>query len=181
MTKRILIAEDDSAIAELERDYLEIYGYETVVADNGERATELALSGNFSLILLDIMLPKKNGYEVCREIRKTLDIPVLMVTAKQESVDKIRGLGLGADDYISKPFDPAELVARVNAHIARYERLTGKGGKKDEKECIESGSLKIYPQSWKVYSDGKEVEMANKEFELLVFLASNPNIVFSKE
>ena len=181
MTKRILIAEDDSAIAELERDYLEIYGYETVVADNGERAAELALSGNFSLILLDIMLPKKNGYEVCREIRKNLDIPVLMVTAKQESVDKIRGLGLGADDYISKPFDPAELVARVNAHMARYERLTGKGATKDEKECIESGSLKIYPQSWKVYSDGKEVEMANKEFELLVFLASNPNIVFSKE
>lgn len=181
MNKKILIAEDDEAIAELERDYLEISGYQAVVADNGGKALELALSGSFSLILLDIMLPVKNGYEVCREIRAQSDIPILMVTAKQESVDKIRGLGLGADDYIAKPFDPSELVARVNAHIARYERLTGKRGDSGDGEVIRCGNLQIHPQSWKVFSDGQEIDMANKEFELLAFLATNPNIVFSKE
>lgn len=177
--QRILIAEDDPAIAALEQDYLEINGFETVIAENGAEALHLALGEKFDLILLDIMLPDKNGYDICKEIREHKDLPIIMVTAKQESIDKIRGLGLGADDYISKPFDPAELVARVRAHISRYERLTGKH--EDAQNVIEYESIKMFKNAWKIYVNNKEIEMANKEFELLLFLMSNPNTVFSKE
>ena len=124
---RILIAEDDAEIAMLERDYLEIEGFETELVEDGEQAAAAALTGRYDLILLDLMLPGCDGYEVCRRIRDRVDVPILMVTARTESVDKIRGLGLGADDYIAKPFDPAELVARVKAHLSRYARLTGGG------------------------------------------------------
>ena len=178
MTK-ILIAEDDPEIAMLERDYLEIEGFEVSVVDNGQQAVTQALSGDFGLILLDLMLPGCNGYDVCRLIRDRIDVPILMVTARTESVDKIRGLGLGADDYIPKPFDPAELVARVKAHLSRYARLTGGG--QGEPEVISLGNVQILPQSWKVVKDGREIKMPNREFALLKFLAEHPNTVFSKE
>ena len=178
MTK-ILIAEDDPEIAMLEWDYLEIEGFEVSVVDNGQQAVTQALNGDFSLILLDLMLPGCNGYDVCRLIRDRIDVPILMVTARTESVDKIRGLGLGADDYIPKPFDPAELTARVKAHLSRYARLTGGG--QGEPEVISLGNVQILPQSWKVVKDGREIKMPNREFALLKFLAEHPNTVFSKE
>ena len=178
MTK-ILIAEDDPEIAMLERDYLEMEGFQVSIVDNGQLAVTQALNGDFSLILLDLMLPGCNGYDVCRLIRDRIDVPILMVTARTESVDKIRGLGLGADDYIPKPFDPAELVARVKAHLSRYARLTGGG--QGEPEVISLGNVQILPQSWKVVKDGREIKMPNREFALLKYLAEHPNTVFSKE
>ena len=177
---RILIAEDDAEIAMLERDYLEIEGFETELVEDGEQAAAAALTGRYDLILLDLMLPGCDGYEVCRRIRDRVDVPILMVTARTESVDKIRGLGLGADDYIAKPFDPAELVARVKAHLSRYDRLVGDGRAQDV-ERITVGELTILPRSWKVYKGERELRLPNREFELLKFLAENPNIVFSKE
>ena len=177
----ILIVEDDEEIAMLERDYLEIEGFQTQVIADGEAAETAALSGQYDLILLDLMLPGRSGYEVCRRIRDQVDIPILMVTARTESVDKIRGLGLGADDYIAKPFDPAELVARVKAHLSRYARLTGGGEESPAQEVITIGDVEIFPRSWKVCKGGRELKMPNREFTLLKFLAENPNIVFSKE
>ena len=176
---KILIVEDDSEIALLERDYLEIEGLESDVVSDGESAVSAALSGGYDLVLLDLMLPGLNGYDVCRQIRDRVDVPILMVTARTDSVDKIRGLG--ADDYIAKPFDPAELVARVKAHLSRYARLTGSGGRQAEQEVIVVGDLQILPRSWKVYKGERELKMPNREFALLKFLAENPNIVFSKE
>ena len=178
---KILIVEDDSEIALLERDYLEIEGLESDVVSDGESAVSAALSGGYDLVLLDLMLPGLNGYDVCRQIRDRVDVPILMVTARTDSVDKIRGLGLGADDYIAKPFDPAELVARVKAHLSRYARLTGSGGRQAEQEVIVVGDLQILPRSWKVYKGERELKMPNREFALLKFLAENPNIGFSKE
>ena len=178
--KKILIVEDDREIAMLERDYLEIEGFETQVVDNGDSAVAEALSGTYDLLLLDLMLPGCNGYEVCRQIRDRVDVPILMVTARTESVDKVRGLGLGADDYIAKPFDPSELVARVKAHLSRYDRLTSGGGR-GSRDVIRVGTLEIHPRSWKVYKNGGELKLPNREFTLLKFLAENPNIVFSKE
>lgn len=181
--EKILIVEDDTAIAEIERDYLSLSGYEVTLAGDGETGLHLGQSGDFDLILLDLMLPGKSGYDVCKEIRGKIDIPILMVTARTESIDKIRGLGVGADDYIAKPFDPAELVARVHANLRQYERLTNKNTSynvaEQEEICIQD--LKILVNSWKVYKDGKEIKFPNREFELLKFLAMNPNIVFSKE
>lgn len=177
--KKILIVEDDPEIAMLERDYLEIEGFETEILADGEAAVSKALSTRYDLLLLDLMLPGCNGYDICRRIREKLDVPILMVTARTESVDKIRGLGLGADDYIAKPFDPAELVARVKAHLNRYTRLTGSAS--EEQDEIAVGSLRILPRSWKVYKGDQELKMPNREFALLKFLAENPNIVFSKE
>ena len=178
---RILIAEDDAEIAMLERDYLEIEGFETELVEDGEQAAAAALTGRYDLILLDLMLPGCDGYEVCRRIRDRVDVPILMVTARTESVDKIRGLGLGADDYIAKPFDPAELVARVKAHLSRYARLTGGGEGSPAQEVITIGDVEIFPRSWKVCKGGRELKVPNREFTLLKFLAENPNIVFSKE
>ncbi len=176
---RLLIAEDDPEIAMLERDYLEMEGYEVTVVDNGQQAVTQALNGDYSLLLLDLMLPGCSGYDVCRLIRDRIDVPILMVTARTESVDKIRGLGLGADDYIAKPFDPAELVALVKAHLNRYARLTGGG--QGEPEVLDLGRVQILPRSWRVLKDGQEVKMPNREFALLKFLAEHPNTVFSKE
>lgn len=185
MGTKILIVEDEEEIAMLEKDYLEINGFETQVETDGEKAVELALTGTFDLILLDLMLPGKNGYDICREIRNKIDIPILMVIARTESIDKVLGLGIGADDYIPKPFDPAELVARVKSHLSRYERLT-KGyrpqeNEGEERDIIRIGNIEILTRSWKVYRDGEEIKFPNREFELLKFLAMNPNIVFSKE
>ena len=176
---KILIVEDDEEIAMLERDYLEIEGFQTEILSDGGAAEEAALTGAYDLILLDLMLPGRSGYEVCRRIRDQVDVPILMVTARTESVDKIRGLGLGADDYIAKPFDPAELVARVKSHLSRYQRLTG--GRGEDDGAIQVGDLRILPQSWKVFKGDQELKMPNREFALLKFLAENPNIVFSKE
>ena len=156
---KLLLAEDDQAISMLERDYLEMEGYEITAVDNGQAAITEALKGEYDLILLDLMLPGCNGYDVCRLIRDRIDIPILMVTARTESVDKVRGLGLGADDYIAKPFDPAELVARVKSHLARYARLTGG---QEEQEALTVGDLRILPQSWKVFKGEREVKMPNR-------------------
>ena len=176
---KILIVEDDEEIAMLERDYLEIEGFQTEIISDGGAAEEAALTGAYDLILLDLMLPGRSGYEVCRRIGDQVDVPILMVTARTESVDKIRGLGLGADDYIGKPFDPAELVARVKSHLSWYQRLTG--GRGEDDGAIQVGDLRILPQSWKVFKGNQEIKMPNREFALLKFLAENPNIVFSKE
>lgn len=180
---KILIVEDDNEISMLERDYLEINGFEADVIADGNAAIGAALHGNYDLILLDLMLPGINGYDICRQIRDKIDIPILMVTARLESIDKIRGLGLGADDYIAKPFDPAELVARIKSHLKRYERLTevGRNNSASADDVIAIGDLKILPRSWRVYKGDGEIKLPNREFELLKFLASNPNIVFSKE
>lgn len=176
--KRILIIEDDQGIAELERDYLEANGFIVSIANDGESGEKLALQENYDLILLDIMLPGRSGFQICRDIREHKDIPIIMVSAKQEDIDKIRGLGLGADDYIVKPFSPNELVARVKAHLARYEQLTSR---EVHREVLRFGDLEIDESGHRVFVKGKEVALANKEFELLVFLAKNPGIVFSKE
>ncbi len=180
--KNILIIEDDESIAELERDYLEITGFNTEIAMTGTAGLELALNKDFDLILLDVMLPGKDGFKICEEIRAVKEIPILMVTAKKEDIYKIQGLGIGADDYIVKPFSPSELVARVNAHITRYERLTTIDKNNDsEKSSIIIGRIKILLKARRIYVGEEEVRFANKEFELLMFLASNPNIVFSKD
>lgn len=180
--KSILIIEDDKSIAELEQDYLEVSGFQTLIASTGISGLELALNNEFDLILLDVMLPGKDGFKVCEEIRAVKEIPILMVTAKKEDIYKIQGLGIGADDYIVKPFSPSELVARVNAHISRYERLT-KIDKDNslERSSITIGRIKILLKARRVYVGEDEIKFANKEFELLMFLASNPNIVFSKD
>lgn len=181
--RRILIVEDDTDISMVEEAYLEAAGFQTVIVTDGAEVSGLLEKELFDLILLDLMLPGKSGYEVCREIRDKVDIPILMVTARTESVDKIRGLGLGADDYIAKPFDPAELVARVNANLRQYDRMMQKLPKEKEKqpEEIRTHDLRILVNSWKVYKGDKEIKFPNREFELLKFLAMNPNIVFSKE
>jgi DNA-binding response OmpR family regulator len=181
---KILIVEDDLEIAMLEKDYLEIYGYFADIIAEGDKAVPAILSGDYDLILLDVMLPGCNGYDICREIRNKTDVPILMVTAKTDSVDKIRGLGLGADDYISKPFDPAELVARVKAHLRRYERFTDINASKEivgRENTIVIGNLTIFVNSWKILRNGEEIKLPNREFELLKFLAENPNMVFSRE
>lgn len=175
--KRILIIEDDTDIAMIEEAYLSASGFETKVLSDGLHVKEVLEKENFDLNLLDLMLPQKDGYEICKEIRPLVKSPILMVTVRSDSVDKIRGLGIGADDYISKPFDPAELVARVHANIRQVERLQGSAGL--EVICI--GDVQIYVDSWKVFKGQKEVKLPNKEFELLKFMAMHPNIVFSKE
>lgn len=179
---KILIVEDEEEIAMLEKDYLEINGYEADILTEGNSVEEKALSGQYDLIILDLMLPGKNGYDICRSIRNKIDIPILMVTARTESVDKIRGLGLGADDYIAKPFDPAELVARVKSHLASYNRIKNSSlaEEKKEEEIVVS-DLRILPRSFKVFKGDREIKLPNKEFELLKFLAQNHDIVFSKE
>jgi len=185
---KILIVEDDDEIALLERDYLEVGGYEVEVKTDGNEVIDLVVNGNYDLMILDLMLPGVSGYEICKAIREKVEIPILMVTAKNETIDKIRGLGLGADDFISKPFDPAELMARVGAHLKRYERLTHMTSavpNYDEEitteKIISIGEIDIHTKSWKVYKAGEEIKFPHREFELLKFLSVNPNIVFSKE
>ncbi len=182
--KKILIIEDDSLVAELERDYLEAEAFDVELCEDGKIGLERCLADFFSLVILDVMLPSMSGFEVLREIRKTRNLPVILVSAKLEDVDKIRGLGLGADDYIVKPFSPAELVARVKSHIQIHERLLQeRDGKSIESspDEITCGALTIHPLSRRVFLGGKELSLKNKEFDLLCFLASNPEIVFTKE
>ncbi|NBD24691.1 response regulator transcription factor [Paenibacillus glycinis] len=176
--KRILIIEDDTSIAELERDYLTIHQFDVHIESSGDKGLRQALEGRYDLIILDLMLPMVDGFEICRTLRGQLDIPILMVSAKKEDIDKIRGLGLGADDYIIKPFSPSELVARVKAHLARFERLSGGGQKREE---IRIRGLLIDKAARRVFVNDKEVAFTTKEFDLLAHLAANPNRVFSKE
>lgn len=175
----ILIIEDEEAIAELEKDYLELSGFGITIENDGEKGLELALKKDFDLVILDLMLPGTDGFEICRQIRKNKDIPIIMVSAKKDEIDKIRGLGLGADDYMTKPFSPSELVARANAHIARYQRLVGSNV--NNNEVIEIRGLKIDKTARRVYIDGEEKTFTTKEFDLLTFLAQNPNHVYTKE
>ena len=181
--KRILIVEDDEDISMIEEAYLKAAGFQTKIVADGKEVENILKEEAFDLILLDIMLPGKNGYDICKEIREKIDIPILIVTARNQSVDKLRGFGLGADDYIEKPFDPAELVARVHANLRQYERLVNKNILNEEavqdEICVQN--LRIQLNSWKVYKGEKEIKFPNREFELLKFLAMNPNIVFSKE
>ena len=176
---KILIIEDEVAIAELERDYLELSGFEVEIENTGDGGLKRALDEKFDLFILDLMLPGVDGFEICKRIRKVKNTPILMVSAKKEDIDKIRGLGLGADDYITKPFSPSELVARVKAHLARYERLIGSG--MPENEIIEIRGLKIDKTARRVYINGEEKTFTTKEFDLLTFLAQNPNHVFTKD
>lgn len=175
----ILIIEDETAIAELEKDYLELSNFEVTIESDGCEGAARALSEDFDLIILDLMLPNMDGFEICKLIREKKNTPIIMVSAKKDDIDKIRGLGLGADDYMTKPFSPSELVARVKAHLARYKRLTTSG--MPENEIIEIRSLKIDKTARRVYVDGEEKTFTTKEFDLLTFLAQHPNHVFSKE
>ena len=179
MSKKILTIEDDISIAELEKDYLEIAGFEVEIENSGETGLLLALEKEFDLILLDIMLPGVDGFEICRQIRGKKNIPVLMVSAKKEEIDKIRGLGLGADDYITKPFSPSELVARVKAHLKRYERLVNT--QTPQNDIVEIRGLKIDKTARRVFLNGEEKIFTTKEFDLLTFLAEHPNRVYTKD
>ncbi len=176
---KILIVEDETAIAELEKDYLELSGFEVAIESSGDEGLARALGEEFDLIILDLMLPKVDGFEICRQVREMKNIPVIMVSAKKDDIDKIRGLGLGADDYMTKPFSPSELVARVKAHMARYERLIGSNSK--ENEIIEIRGIRIDKTARRVYVNGEERTFTTKEFDLLTFLAENPNHVYTKE
>jgi len=176
---KILIIEDEEAIADLEKDYLEISDFEVEIENAGDTGLASALAGDFDLIILDLMLPGIDGFEVCKKIREAKDVPILMVTAKKDDIDKIRGLGLGADDYMTKPFSPSELVARVKAHMARYNRLVGSNAKKND--IVEIRGIRIDKTARRVYIDGEERNFTTKEFDLLTFLAENPNHVFTKE
>lgn len=175
---KILIIEDEEAIAELEKDYLELSDFEVDIENTGEGGLKKALEGDYDLFLLDLMLPGVDGFDICREIRQKKNTPVLMVSARKDDIDKIRGLGLGADDYITKPFSPSELVARVKAHLARYKRLIGSGVQ--DNEIIEIRELKIDKTARRVWVRGEEKTFTTKEFDLLYFLASNPNKVYTK-
>ncbi len=181
MKKRILIIEDDSYIAELEKDYLEVNSFEVDIENNGISGTQKALSVDYSLIIVDLMLPGADGFEICRKIRSQKDIPIIIVTAKKEDIDKIRGFGLGIDDYIVKPFSPSELVARVSAHIERYCYFTSKVPDEQQRDSLSIGGLCIDLNARRVFVNEKEVIFTHKEFDLLLFLATNPNTVFSKD
>ena len=176
---RILIIEDEEAIADLEKDYLELSDFEVIIENAGDTGLARALSEDFDLVILDLMLPGIDGFEVCKSIREEKNLPIIMVSAKKDDIDKIRGLGLGADDYMTKPFSPSELVARVKAHMARYDRLVGSNQKVND--MIEIRGLKIDKTARRVYLDGEEKIFTTKEFDLLTFLAENPNHVYTKE
>lgn len=177
---QILIIEDDPYIAELQKDYFALHGYEVELSHDGQTGLDQAMSGNFDLIILDLQLPGIDGFEICRTIRDQLDVPILIVSAKKEELDKIRGFGLGADDFVTKPFSPNELVARAKAHLARYERYTN-GSKRIQDDHLHIRELTINQSSHRVFVHDKEVFLTVKEFEVLVFMATHPNRVFSKD
>ncbi|BAU28561.1 DNA-binding response OmpR family regulator [Aneurinibacillus soli] len=177
--ERILIIEDERSIAELERDYFEINGYAVDIEQDGNSGLRRALTEEYNLIILDLMLPGIDGFEICKQIRGKKDIPILMVSARKEEIDKIKGLGFGADDYITKPFSPSELVARVKAHLSRYERLMGRREPVHDKITIRG--IVIDKTARRVYINDNEVILTTKEFDLFTMLASHPNRVFSKE
>ena len=176
---KILIVEDELSIAELEKDYLELSSFEVDIETDGQSGLERVLSEDYDMLILDLMLPEIDGFEICKRVRDEKNIPILMVSAKKDDIDKIRGFGLGADDYITKPFSPSELVARVKAHLARYDRLVGSS--MPENDIIEIRGIKIDKTARRVYVNGEEKAFTTKEFDLLTFLASHPNRVFKKE
>ena len=175
---KILIIEDDPDIASIERDYLAVEKFDVDITADGMTGLQKGLKGGYDLILLDLMLPNLDGFSVCRKLREKVDVPILMVTARREDIDKIRGLGVGADDYIEKPFSPSVLVARIKSHIARYQRLTGN---KEIMSDIALGNIRINTSTHRVFVDEKEIDLKNKEYELLLFLMLNPDVVFSRE
>lgn len=176
---KILIVEDEESIADLEKDYLELSGFEVEVANDGQVGLERALNDEFDLLILDLMLPGVDGFEICRQVRETKNTPIIMVSAKKDDIDKIRGLGLGADDYMTKPFSPSELVARVKAHLSRYERLIGSS--MEENKIVEIRGLRIDTTARRVWINEEEKSFTTKEFDLLTFLASHPNHVYTKD
>lgn len=177
--RRILIIEDEETIAELEKDYLELSGFAVEIENRGDQGLKRAKEEEFDLIILDLMLPEVDGFEICRQVREVKNIPIIMVSAKKEDIDKIHGLGMGADDYITKPFSPSEMVARVKAHLARYERLISSTVAKND--IVEIRGIKIDKTARRVWVNGEEKNFTNKEFDLLTFLAENPNRVFTKD
>lgn len=176
---KLLIIEDEEAIAELEKDYLELSGFEVEIANRGDIGLKKALEEEYDLVILDLMLPEVDGFEICRQVRDKKNTPIIMVSAKKDDIDKIRGLGLGADDYMTKPFSPSELVARVKAHLERYNRLIGSG--RPQNDIIEIRGLKIDKTARRVWVNGEEKPFTTKEFDLLTFLAENPNRVLTKD
>ena len=176
---KILIVEDEVAIADLEKDYLELSGFDVEVANDGLIGYQKAMEEDYNLVILDLMLPGMDGFEICRKLREEKNTPIIMVSAKKDDIDKIRGLGLGADDYMTKPFSPSELVARVKAHLARYERLIGSAA--EVNKVIEIRGLKIDTTARRVWINGQEKAFTTKEFDLLTFLASHPNHVYTKD
>ncbi|MCI6638715.1 MAG: response regulator transcription factor [Bilifractor sp.] len=175
---RILIIEDEESIAELEKDYLELSGFEVDIENEGDKGLKKALEVDYDLYILDLMLPVVDGFEICKQVREKKDAPIIIVSAKKDDIDKIRGLGLGADDYMTKPFSPSEMVARVKAHLARYDRLVSSQPKND---IVEIRGIRIDKTARRVWVNGEEKTFTNKEFDLLTFLAENPNHVFTKE
>ena len=178
---KILIIEDEKEIADLEKDYLEMNSFEVETYDRGDDGLAAAMKNDYDLVVLDLMLPGTDGFDICRKVRAEKNIPIIMVSAKKDDIDKIRGLGLGADDYMTKPFSPGELVARVKAHLAQYERLVGAGKRKSENDLIEIRGIKIDKTARRVFVDGEEKIFTTKEFDLLAFLAENPNKVYTKD
>ena len=176
---KVLIVEDEEAIAEIEKDYLKLSGFEVTVKSDGESGLESAMGEDYDICILDVMLPGVDGFEICRQVREKKNIPIIMVSAKKEDIDKIRGLGVGADDYMTKPFSPSELVARVKAHLARYERLVSSS--KENNDVIEIRGIKIDKTARRVFVNGEEKVFTTKEFDLLTFLAQHPNHVYTKD
>ena len=176
---KILIIEDEEAIADLEKDYLELSGFEVEIENRGDVGLKRALETDYDLFILDLMLPEMDGFEICKEIRNHKNTPIIMISAKKDDIDKIRGLGMGADDYMTKPFSPSELVARVKAHLARYDRLVGSSNKNND--VIEIRGIRIDKTARRVIVDGEEKAFTGKEFDLLTFLAEHPNHVYTKE
>ena len=176
---KVLIVEDEEAIAEIEKDYLKLSGFEVTVKSDGESGLESAMGEDYDICILDVMLPGVDGFEICRQVREKKNIPIIMVSAKKEDIDKIRGLGVGADDYMTKPFSPSELVARVKAHLARYERLVSSS--KENNDVIEIRGIKIDKTARRVFANGEEKVFTTKEFDLLTFLAEHPNHVYTKD
>lgn len=181
--RKVLIVEDEVEIAELQKDYLELSNFDVTIVGDGVEGERLAMTGEYDILILDVMLPGQDGYEICKKYRQKYLAPVIMVSAKREDIDKIRGLGLGADDYLTKPFSPSELVARVKAHLTRYEKLIEHRNQDtlDQDDVIVCGDLKIDQTARRVFVANEEKNLTSKEFELLFFLASNPNHVYSKE
>lgn len=177
----ILIIEDDQSVAELERDYLEINGgFSCTLCTDGTQGLQTALVEDFALVIVDVMLPGLSGFEICRRLREVKDTPVIIISALADDIDKVRGLGLGADDYMTKPFSPSELVARVKSHIQRYERLVG-SRERPRPELLKIRGLEIDREARRVWVNGREKNMTGKEYDLLLFLAEHPDTVFSKD
>ena len=174
---KILIVEDEVAIAELEKDYLELSGFDVVMQHTGDAGLKAALNEDFNLIILDLMLPNVDGFEICKKVREKKNTPIIMVSAKKEDIDKIRGLGLGADDYMTKPFGMMELIARVKALLRR----TKESGKNDNVNTLNIGCLSVIPSKYSVKVGGEKVVLTLKEFDLLCLLLQNKGTVFTRD